>query len=196
MANRARRGVLLLALGVLLLCAGASTLHAQAYRWQDEDGRVHFTDDANAVPARFRKQMQQLELPEPAGRAPESASGAAPDAANGMSAQVAEALGQLWPDVPVAKRQALVQAVLDRLILVLVATVLHTLATLAMFGHALASGRRLWAAGNLLVPFIPPLYALLELEAAALKKGLILVAWATGPAAAIALHFCITGIVG
>ena len=192
----AGRCVLPLALGVLLLCGGAATLHAQAYRWQDENGQIHLSDDPSAVPARFRKQVQELELPAPAERAPGSASGAAPDAANGTTAQVAEALGQLWPDVPVAKRQALAQVVLDRLLLVLIAAVLHTVATLAMFGHSLGTGRRLWAAGNLLVPFIPPLYALLELEADALKKGLIVVAWATGPAAAIALHFCIAGIVG
>jgi hypothetical protein len=188
-----RRCLLLLALVPALLLGGASTLHAQAYRWQDEEGRIHFTDDPGAVPARFRTQVEQLELPEPAGGAPQSTSATA-GAADGTNAQVAEALGQLWPDVPAAKRQALVEVVLDRLLLVLIGLGLHTLATLAMFGHALASGRRLWAAGNLLLPFIPPLYVLLELDAGALKKGLIVVAWATGPAAAIALHFSIARI--
>src|SRR5262245_9509881 len=112
MPDRAGRCLLLLALGAFLLCGGASTLHAQAYRWQDENGQIHFSDDPSSVPARFRTQVQQLELPAPAERAPESAS--APDA-SATTAQVAEALGQLLPDVPAAKRQALAQAVLDRL---------------------------------------------------------------------------------
>ena len=104
-------------------------------------------------------------------------------------------LAQRWPDLPASKRQELATAIVDHLLLFLVGLAIHSVATLALFGHAVANGRALWAAGNLLLFFIPPLYALVVLETDALKKALILVAWATGPAAALALHWSIAGIV-
>jgi hypothetical protein len=180
---------------LLMLCAllgGAPEAFAQVSRWQDEQGRIHFTDDPGKVPPRFRTQAEQLDLPEPA-YAPDQQS--APAADRQMTQAFAEALKERWPDLPASKRQQLAGTILDRLLLLLVAIAIHTLATLAMFGHAVANRRMLWAAGNLLVPFVPPLYALVGLEADALKKGLIVVAWATGPAAAIALQWAIAGIV-
>ena len=189
------RGVLVLALWVLL--AGASGAHAQTYRWQDEQGRIHFTDDPSDVPPRFRTQVEQLELPGPT-HAPGQAAAPqpAPSASDGWMAQaVDDAVRLQFPKLPTGKRQQVASAILDYLLPVLVGLAVHTLATLAMFGHAIANRRPLWAAGNLLVFFVPPLYALLALEADALKKGLIVVAWATGPAAAVALQWAIAGIV-
>jgi hypothetical protein len=191
MAGRVVRCGLFLALCMLGL---AATAHAQAYKWQDEEGRLHFTDDPSDIPARFRKQVQQLDLPEPtytpqAQGAPQ-ASGADGEFARG----VAEGLRVSMPDLPASKRQALAAAIVDRLPLVVVALLLHFAATLAMFGHAVANKRILWAAGNFLVSFCPPLYALIALETDALKKVLIVVAWATGPVAVFALLSAIAGI--
>ena len=188
------RGVLLLTLCLLL--AGASDSSAQVTRWQDEEGRIHFTDDPGKVPPRFRTRAEQVELPEPTYTPDQATARGAPAPDDGAMAQaVADALREQWPDIPASKRQQVATTILDRLLLVLVALAIHTLATLAMFGHAVANRRLLWAAGNLLVFFVPPLYALVALEADALKKGLIVVAWATGPAAAVALQWAIAGIV-
>jgi aspartyl protease family protein len=43
--------------GVLALAAAPSA--AEIYRWTDENGRVHFTQDLGQVPARYRKQAEQ-----------------------------------------------------------------------------------------------------------------------------------------
>jgi hypothetical protein len=202
------RGVLLLVVLCGLL-AGASSAHAQTpeqtqmYRWQDEHGQMYFTDDPSSVPARFRPVLEKVALPEPtyapdrsseAGSAQSSQAPARP--ANGeMAKAVAEAVGQSWPDLPASKRQAVANLIVDRLLLLLVAAGIHTLVTLALFGHSVVNRRVLWAAGNLLLFFVPPLYVLLALETDAVRKVLILVAWATGPAAGVALHLAVAGMV-
>ena len=193
MTARAGRCVLL---ALCALLGAASAAQAQTYRWQDEQGRIHFTDDPSDIPARFRRQVEQLELPEPTytPQARSTSAATAPGPDRQMVQAFAEGLRQRWPELPAAKRQQLAATLLDWLLPVLVAVAVHTVASLAMFGHAVANRRVLWAAGNLLVIFVPPIYALAVLETDALKKGLIVVAWATGPAAGIALQFAIAGI--
>jgi hypothetical protein len=199
----------LFACAVLALPLDAS---AQAYRWQDENGQVHLTDDPSDVPPRFRKQIETLALPEPTrpaaappaevswlevlfGPSADPAPSAVPRSGGAFHEAVDEAVRVQWPDLPAGKRDQVVALIVDRLPFLLLAVAVQTVATLALFGHAVAHRRPFWALGNLLVFFVPPFYALLKLESSAPRKVLVLVAWATGPAAAFALQFAIARLV-
>jgi hypothetical protein len=183
---------------------------AQAYRWQDENGQVHLTDDPSDVPPRFRKQIETLELPEPTrpaappaevswlemlfGPSSDPAPSAVPRSGGTFHEAMDEAVRVQWPDLPASKHDQIVALIVDRLPFLLLALAVQTVATLALFGHAVACRRPFWALGNLLVLFVPPFYALLKLETSAPRKVLVLVAWATGPAAGFRLQFAIAQI--
>ena len=80
-------------IALFLVCAGPAA--AEIYRWRDEGGREHFTQDLNQVPPRYRKQaeeaaagpspgaskVQRFSTGAPAAVAPSSAGG--DDAASG-----------------------------------------------------------------------------------------------------------------
>ena len=39
-------------------------VHAAIYKWIDEKGTVHFTDDESTIPAKYRQQVENIVLPE------------------------------------------------------------------------------------------------------------------------------------
>ena len=45
--------------GVSLLAATTVTAYAEIYTWTDDQGTVHFTEDAASVPAKIRKKLQR-----------------------------------------------------------------------------------------------------------------------------------------
>ena len=53
----------------LLLLALATPAAADIYRWEDEAGVLHFTDDLSSIPEKYRGRVQDiLKAPPPAGR--------------------------------------------------------------------------------------------------------------------------------
>jgi hypothetical protein len=199
-----------IALGCVLAACSVLTAvdaRAQAYRWTDEHGQVHFTDDPSDIPPRFRKQLEAIPLPEPAPPAPPAdvswldmllGGDSAPAHPRAEASPLADGLGQAvraqWPGVPASKRAEIVAVIVERLPLLVLALVVHTVATLALFGHAVTQRRPFWALGNLLVLLVPPIYALFKLETGAFNKVLLVVGWATGPAAGFGLQFAIARI--
>jgi hypothetical protein len=55
----------LVIVAVLLLASAGRT--GEVYKWVDERGVVHFTDNPSAVPAKYKKYMDRRDLPEPRG---------------------------------------------------------------------------------------------------------------------------------
>jgi hypothetical protein len=51
---------------VILLIAATPLIAQQTYRWTDDKGTVHFTDDPSKVPDRYREQVKSIETPRPA----------------------------------------------------------------------------------------------------------------------------------
>lgn len=82
-----RKSLLPAWIAVLALLLSAPAL-ADIFRWEDESGVVHFTDDLSSVPAKYRGRAKDiLKTPPPAGKpglstmgdsAPHSPAGAAP----------------------------------------------------------------------------------------------------------------------
>lgn len=51
----------------LLLILVGEFSYAEVYRWVDEKGVVHFTDDTTQIPARYREKMEEIRVPEEKG---------------------------------------------------------------------------------------------------------------------------------
>jgi len=49
---------------IFLFLLAAAFSHAQVYKWVDEQGVVHFTDDLSQIPEKHRKAMERREEPE------------------------------------------------------------------------------------------------------------------------------------
>src|SRR5262245_55802100 len=78
------RSAFALCLGLaLVVCAGAAS--AQAYKYRDDRGHVHFTENLHEIPAKYRKQVETREMPhhEPAPGSPEAEAEAAATSPSG-----------------------------------------------------------------------------------------------------------------
>jgi hypothetical protein len=51
----------------LLLCSFAGPAAADIYRWEDESGALHFTDDLSSIPEKHRKKAQDVQKTPPRG---------------------------------------------------------------------------------------------------------------------------------
>ena len=56
------RVVFALSLG-LYLAGLASTALAQAYKYKDDRGNIHFTENLHEIPAKFRNQVETRDMP-------------------------------------------------------------------------------------------------------------------------------------
>ena len=54
-------GRLLVMLNMAFLMAGVGLAAADIYRWEDDQGVVHFTDNAAKIPAKYRNKVEQRE---------------------------------------------------------------------------------------------------------------------------------------
>lgn len=53
---------------MILLLSLPQTARADVYRWEDESGAVHFTDDLSNIPAAYLDKAMMLNMETPAGR--------------------------------------------------------------------------------------------------------------------------------
>ena len=58
---------------------------ADIYRWEDEKGVIHFTDDLSAVPAKYRKKAREIQKTPPAAGKPSVSTIGAPSSPPGPS---------------------------------------------------------------------------------------------------------------
>jgi hypothetical protein len=71
----------MLALSTLL----ADTASADIYRWEDESGGIHFTDDISAIPAKYRGKTREIQKTPPAAGQPSLSTISAPPAPPGTA---------------------------------------------------------------------------------------------------------------
>ena len=48
----------LLVLTLCLMFGGVVSIHAETYRWNDEQGVIHFTDSPESIPKKYRNQVK------------------------------------------------------------------------------------------------------------------------------------------
>jgi len=61
--NRVLHKIIFLIFGAILLHLSGDGSEAAVYKWKDETGKTHFTDDPNRVPEVFRKEHFKRKLP-------------------------------------------------------------------------------------------------------------------------------------
>ena len=61
--NRVLHKIIFLIFGAILLHLSGDGCEAAVYKWKDETGKIHFTDDPNRVPEVFRKEHFKRKLP-------------------------------------------------------------------------------------------------------------------------------------
>lgn len=66
-------------LGILVLCAPlVPPACADIYRWEDDAGVIHFTDNLSSVPAKYRKKAREIQKTPPAAGKPSVSTMGAP----------------------------------------------------------------------------------------------------------------------
>jgi hypothetical protein len=156
------RNLLLLALFSLAL-VGASEVRAQAYKYVDESGRVHFTDSLAAVPAQYRSQIELRDLPVRPGSGSATASSEG-EPEGGFLATFWQSFDAGIAGHPPEQQEALRAWARSYLLPILVTGILSGLIGIAMTIHALTQARFLWAFGNFFIGLPVGIYVLAKLE--------------------------------
>lgn len=97
--RRIRLGIL--ALSLLGVALAPSVALAQAYRWVDEQGKVHYSEGLDSVPAKYRATARPIEFPKappPPPPAPEKTEGEKKPAEPGQPATPAQPEKKESPD--------------------------------------------------------------------------------------------------
>ncbi|MEE9279627.1 MAG: hypothetical protein V3V67_05590 [Myxococcota bacterium] len=189
------------ALVLIALCVASGRASAQAYSYQDEWGRWHFTDNWDSVPPKYRGQVEERSM-EPR---PGSAGAAASESDSVVAKLLADPLGafenvgregviaasledfyqQLDRDrragglTPLSRqqRQQFEDWVRSSIAPWIIACVLAFLSTIGLVIHGFSTGHPGWAVANLLLYVTQPFYVMLHTarENAVVRVGVLLV---------------------
>jgi hypothetical protein len=188
MKARVARIALVIALAVGLgLVAGKA--HAQAYKYKDENGHVHFTEDYSEVPAKYRKHLETREMPAivdpnapqatPAEARTEVALQDSVRSVSGrdLTIKQQEALSKWW------KTWGMTWMIVGG-VTVLLQLAIH----LGLIIHALTTDHIGWGIANFLVGVTAPIYLMMHVEqSVATRLGLLVLYFAPGIAVGVAL---------
>ena len=186
------------ALVLIALCGVSERASAQAYTYQDEWGRWHFTDNWDSVPPKYREQVEERPM-EPR---PGSAGAAASESvvaklladplgaleSDGRKGVIVAALEDFYQQVnrdrragglaPLSsqQRQQFDDWVRSSIAPWIVASVLSLLSTIGLVIHGFSTGRPGWAVANLLLYVTQPFYVMLHTarENAVVRVGVLL----------------------
>ncbi|HKC51868.1 MAG TPA: DUF4124 domain-containing protein [Myxococcota bacterium] len=188
MNARTARAVLVVALA-LGFCLVANKAHAQAYKYKDEAGHVHFTENYYEVPEKYRKKLETREMPvvvdknspnaHPAG-ASEVAfeDGVRSVSGKDLTIKQQESLAAWW------KAWGTTWIIVGGISLVLQLAI-H----FGLIVHALTNSHVGWGIANFLVGVTTPIYLMVHLEQSMVTRvGLLLLYFAPGIALGIAFR--------
>jgi hypothetical protein len=162
--------VLALVLGTGFVAAES---RAQAYKYKDERGHVHFTENYYEVPEKFRKQIETREMPtvvdpnSPAENAPAPGTTAA-----SFEDGLRHGMGR---DLTVKQQDALHAWMKRWMWPWIAALMLNGAIALSMVVHAFLQGRIGWGLANFFIGVSSPFYILLKLEQSAVVRIALLV---------------------
>jgi hypothetical protein len=155
-----------LSLALLSLVGLATSAAAQAYKYKDDRGRVHFTENLYDIPEKYRANVETREMPVhvPVAGSPEAA--AAPPAEGSIAASfqqgVQEGLGEqsLSPAQQTAMNQWM-----KRWTIPAVASILVNIAiSLGLVIHAFSQGAVGWGLANFFLGVTTPIYLMAKVE--------------------------------
>jgi hypothetical protein len=172
MENRVSRWLLVLALALSLGFVAAEG-RAQAYKWKDSDGHVHFTENYYEVPEKYRKNLETREMPTVVDKnAPANEAPAEGTAAASFEDGLRQGMGR---DLTIKQQDALHAWLKKWMWPAIAAFALSTAISLAMVVHAFISGRIGWGLLNFFIGISSPIYLMVHVEQSiAVRGGLLL----------------------
>ena len=155
---------------VVLACACgwlAAEARAQAYKYKDAQGHIHFTENIYDIPERYRSQVETREMPTHA-----DPNAAQAEAEKGtLSASFEDGLRKgIGHDLTV-KQDELVHDWAKRWAIPFIVTcALNVLIGLGMVIHAFVSGKIGWGLANFFIGISSPFYLLMHVEGSAVMR--------------------------
>ncbi len=164
--------VVVAALSFVFLAGSASSALAQAYKYKDDRGNIHFTEHLHEIPARYRSQVEVREMPvqAPAPGSPEAAAAQESSIAASFQQVIQEERGQsLTPE-----QQTALQAWMSRWWIPALLTIgLNFAVSLGLVIHAFNTGHVGWGLANFFLGFTTPIYLFVHVEQSlAMRFGL------------------------
>lgn len=184
----------LCALAVIVVAgwiAGAAFAQGgQAYKYKDDRGRVHFTDNIYDIPAKYRAQVETRDMPvhNPAPGSAEAAQ--APPPEGSVAASFQEGLQQgMGTDSLSPKQQEALNGWMKRWTIPFIVTVvLNVLIALGLVVHAFTQGHVGWGLANFFLGVTTPVYLMMHLEQSMMTRlGLLLLYLSPGIIAGVAV---------
>jgi hypothetical protein len=176
--------VVALAVGLGVL---ASKAHAQAYKYKDENGHVHFTENYYEVPEKFRKKIETRDMPTVVD--PNSPNAGPADAATEVALQdhVRSVSGK---DLTIKQQDALSKWWktwgMTWLIVGGITVALQLVIHLGLIVHALTNGHVGWGVANFVLGVTTPIYLMAHVEQSmATRLGLLVLYFAPGVVAGV-----------
>jgi Domain of unknown function (DUF4124) len=162
--------VLALALGIGFVAAEG---RAQAYKYKDERGHVHFTENYYEVPEKFRSQIETREMPKVVDpNAPAAEEPAPGTAAASFEDGLRHGMGR---DLTVKQQDALHAWIKRWTLPGIAALALNVAIALAMVVHAFVQGHIGWGLANFFLGVSSPFYIMVKLEqSVVVRLGLLL----------------------
>jgi len=164
-----------LALGTVFLAVAvvAHQARAQAYKYKDQNGHVHFTEDYYQIPERFRKQVETRDMPvhvdpnAPAEQRPEAGTAEA-----SFEDSVRQGMGG---NLTSKQEEALHDWMKRWMWPAIIGFVINWIIALSMVIHAFVQGRIGWGLANFFIGLTSPFYLMIHLEQSAMVRlGLVL----------------------
>jgi hypothetical protein len=178
--------VVALAVGLSLV---ASKAHAQAYKYKDENGHVHFTENYYEVPEKYRKKIETREMPAVVDK---NAPGGTPAAASEVAFEdhVRSVSGK---DLTVQQQDKLAKWWktwgMTWMIAGGIAFALQLAIHLGLVVHALTNSHVGWGLANLFVGVTTPIYLMVHVEQSMpVRLGMLALYFAPGVVLGIALQ--------
>ena len=166
----------LCALSVALVAgwiAGAAFAQGgQAYKYKDDRGRVHFTDNLYDIPAKYRAQVETREMPAhvPEPGSAEAAQAAPPEGSVAASFQQGLEKG-MGTDSLSPKQQEALNSWMKRWTIPFLATLaVNVLITFGLIIHAFTQGHVGWGLANFFIGVTTPVYLMMHVEQGAVAR--------------------------
>ena len=175
MARSTSLRVVVAAVSCLFLAGLASSALAQAYKYKDDRGNIHFTEHLHEIPAKYRKQVETREMPV---RVPEPGSAeaaAAPPEEGSVAASFQQAIQEERGQSLTPAQQTALNAWMSRWWLPALLTIaLNFAVSLGLVIHAFNTGHVGWGLANFFLGFTTPIYLFVHVEQSlAMRFGLL-----------------------
>jgi uncharacterized protein DUF4124 len=155
---------------VAVLAAGISAaflareVRAQAYKWKDSNGHIHFTENYYEIPDRYRKQVETREMPTQVDPNQAAAEAAAKTPQGAAAASFEDGLRQGMGNMTAKQEQALHAWLSKWMWWWIGAVIVNVIIALSMVIHAFVNGKIGWGLANFFIGVSSPFYLMMHVE--------------------------------